>query len=104
MVDHLLQGRGLCINLIDGPTGPKGVVKPGAVRIAQKSGALLVPTFFSGPSVWQLSSWDRFMIPKPFSSVTLTFEKAIDVPPEMTRQEFEEKRSQLEKVMAPHLL
>lgn len=51
----------------DGPRGPAGVFKPGAVVLASRTGA---PLFLIGAAVnrfWQLKSWDAHRIPKPFS-------------------------------------
>ncbi|MCI0337503.1 MAG: lysophospholipid acyltransferase family protein [Acidobacteria bacterium] len=52
---------------VDGPSGPIYVAKPGAVLLAAKSGAAILPFSISIERCWRLSSWDRIEIPKPFS-------------------------------------
>lgn len=56
----------------DGPRGPARVFAPGAAVAAQRTGALIVPIRASASRAWRLKSWDRFLIPKPFSRVTVT--------------------------------
>lgn len=55
----------------DGPTGPIYQCKPGVAMLAQLSGAPLLPMSYSGTRIWQLRSWDRFMLPMPFSSIVI---------------------------------
>ena len=55
------------IHIVDGPTGPKGIVKPGLISMAQVSGAVILPVIVSAKKAWIVRSWDRFLIPKPFS-------------------------------------
>jgi len=104
MVEYLSKPGRFCIHLVDGPRGPIGRVKAGAVRIAQKTGACLIPVYFISDGFWQVGSWDRFMIPKPFSRVILRFDKKIDADSIGTDREFEERRLELETVMGPYLV
>ena len=53
----------------DGPRGPFQSVADGIVAISQKKGMKIVAFNYKADSFWQLKSWDRFMIPKPFSRV-----------------------------------
>jgi hypothetical protein len=58
-----------CAITADGPRGPAMVAKPGAALLAQLVDSP-VGTFYLLPErAWQLRSWDRFLIPKPFSRV-----------------------------------
>jgi lysophospholipid acyltransferase (LPLAT)-like uncharacterized protein len=52
---------------------------------------------FSNP--WRLKTWDRFQIPRPFSTVHVIFDKAIAVPPNLSENEFEDWRGRIEEVM-----
>ena len=62
-----------CAFTADGPRGPAMVAKPGAAQLATQVGAT-VGTFYVLPErAWQLRSWDRFLIPKPFSRVLVTW-------------------------------
>ena len=86
-------------HIVDGPTGPARIVKPGLISIAQKTGAVICPTYVFYENPWIAKSWDRFMIPKPFSRVLLRFDPFIPVPPEMTPEEFERLRRCVEETM-----
>ena len=62
-----------CAFTADGPRGPAMVAKPGAAQLATQAGTT-VGTFYVLPQrAWQLRSWDRFLIPKPFSRVLVTW-------------------------------
>jgi lysophospholipid acyltransferase (LPLAT)-like uncharacterized protein len=63
-----------CAITADGPRGPAQIAKPGTAQLAQLVGAPWVGTFNAIPlNAWELKTWDRFLIPKPFSKVLLTF-------------------------------
>jgi lysophospholipid acyltransferase (LPLAT)-like uncharacterized protein len=81
----------------DGPKGPGFQVHPGIVYIAQRTGMPMVPITNSAENRWRLSSWDRFLIPKPFSKTVIMPGEPIYVPVECTSKELEEKRKELEK-------
>lgn len=57
----------------DGPKGPAKVVQPGAILTAQKSGCPIVPVGVACSKAKRLHSWDRHMIPMPFSKACLIF-------------------------------
>ncbi|MDP3096471.1 MAG: lysophospholipid acyltransferase family protein, partial [Syntrophales bacterium] len=59
----------LAVHAVDGPQGPRGLVKAGIIRMAQLSGAPIIPVYISVNRAWILKSWDRILIPKPFSTV-----------------------------------
>ncbi len=54
----------------DGPKGPRHSVADGIVAIAQKKELEIVTFNYSASSFWQMKSWDKFIIPKPFSKLT----------------------------------
>ena len=90
----------LCaVHILDGPRGPRGVIKAGIIRMAQLSGAPIVPVYISVNRAWRLKSWDRFLIPKPFSTVCARFDKPIHVPAELDNEAFEAIRLDIEKRM-----
>jgi lysophospholipid acyltransferase (LPLAT)-like uncharacterized protein len=57
----------------DGPRGPAHVFAPGAAIAAQRTGAPLLPVRCTASRAWRLKSWDRFLIPKPFARVVITY-------------------------------
>ena len=63
-----------CAITADGPRGPSQIAKPGTAQLAQLVGAPWVGTFYALPlNAWTLKTWDRFLIPKPFSKVLIAF-------------------------------
>lgn len=54
----------------DGPRGPRHSMAEGIVAIAQKKKAKIVLFNYQASSFWQLKSWDKFVVPKPFSTIT----------------------------------
>lgn len=86
-------------HIVDGPTGPPCVIKPGLLRVAQVAGKAVVPTITSGEKKWVFNSWDKFMVPKPFSRVMIRFGDAIYVEPDLDEAAFEEKRLLIENSM-----
>lgn len=72
-----------CAITADGPRGPMYVAKPGASQLARSVGppngdgkpaGTWVGSFYALPDKsWQLKSWDRFLIPKPFTRVVVTW-------------------------------
>ena len=103
MIEHLLT-HGLGAHILDGPTGPIGKVKAGVIKMAQKTDALVVPLYAHAEHAWFFNSWDKFMLPKPFSKVTLTFGDEIQLTPDGTSSDFEAKRQLLETTMLPGLI
>ncbi len=65
---------------IDGPRGPCYVAKPGPVLLARMTGAPIVPFYIAIEDAWVLNTWDRFMIPKPFSRALMRVAGNIHVP------------------------
>jgi len=62
-----------CAITADGPRGPAMVAKPGVVQLAQLVNTTVSTCYVYPHSAWQLRSWDRFLIPKPFSRVTIAW-------------------------------
>jgi lysophospholipid acyltransferase (LPLAT)-like uncharacterized protein len=103
MISHLERFR-LAGHIVDGPRGPAGEVKAGVIRMAQATGAVIVPFYVSADRRWLFNSWDRFLLPKPFSRVTLRFEAPIHLEDVMDNGGFERQRRRLEAIMRPELI
>jgi len=69
----------------DGPKGPYRSVHQGLILAAQKTGAPIVPLAWAGSRVKELSSWDRFMIPKPFGRVVVCHGDPVVIPADEDR-------------------
>ena len=88
----------------DGPRGPAGVVQGGVMMMALKSGAALVPVGISARPCIRVNSWDKFLVPLPFSKAVMIFGEPIHVPKgadeetvELLRIELEQEIHRLEK-------
>ncbi|MGD9106687.1 MAG: lysophospholipid acyltransferase family protein [Desulfobacterales bacterium] len=86
-------------HIVDGPRGPRGVVKPGLLIISKVSGMPIIPTIISAEKKWVFNSWDRFIVPKPFSRVIIRFGDEINVPNSLQGPAFEKKRSSIEDTL-----
>ncbi len=102
MIDHLKTYR-LGAHLLDGPTGPIGRVKAGAIKIALEAGAVVIPLYSSADKAWFFNSWDKFMLPKPFSRVCITYGREIRLEASDNADDFERHRLYLENAMRPRL-
>jgi lysophospholipid acyltransferase (LPLAT)-like uncharacterized protein len=87
------------VHAVDGPRGPRGLIKAGIIRMAQLSGAPIIPVYISVNRAWTLRSWDRFLIPKPFSTIRVRWDNPIPVPAELDHALFETIRLDIEKRM-----
>ncbi len=67
---------------IDGPRGPRGVAKKGPVLLARMSGAAITAFYVAVERAWVLNTWDKLVIPKPFSRIYVRFARKIFVPPD----------------------
>ncbi len=79
MANVLEQGESVAFT-IDGPRGPKYVAKPGPVRLSKMTGLPMGAFYVALSDAWVLNSWDRFMIPKPFSKALACLSRKIVVP------------------------
>ncbi len=95
MKKALSAGTDVCVTP-DGPRGPRYVLQPGIIKIAQKTQAPIIPIHIQYSRAWRLSSWDRFVIPKPFSLVNITFDQPIRIPISLNSEELERYRKNLE--------
>jgi len=83
----------------DGPRGPRHVLQAGAIYMAMRSGHPLVPVTSSGWPKWTFNSWDRFNLPKPFSTLLVRLDRPMYVPPNLDEKEREKYRLEFEKQM-----
>jgi lysophospholipid acyltransferase (LPLAT)-like uncharacterized protein len=73
----------------DGPKGPVFVAKPGPVLLAQKTGIPIVAFHIAVEDAWTLNTWDRFIIPKPFTRALICMSKCIGVPAQLDAGQLE---------------
>jgi lysophospholipid acyltransferase (LPLAT)-like uncharacterized protein len=64
----------------DGPRGPRQVLQNGAVYLASRAGLAIVPMGFAFDRPWRAASWDRFVLPRPFTRAACYLGTPIPVP------------------------
>jgi hypothetical protein len=84
----------------DGPKGPRHEVADGVVVMAQKTGAKVVLVRIIPTKYWQLRSWDKFIIPKPFG----TLNYYTTAPLELASLEMQEARDLIKNELQKHEL
>ena len=99
MVRELRAGHPTAFT-VDGPRGPAGVAKAGAVWLAMASGCPLVPFHAEADRFWTLRSWDCAQIPKPFSRVAFVVDEPLHVPRGLDEAGIEICRGQLDARLA----
>ncbi len=83
MVYHVRAGRMGALT-VDGPKGPARVVQPGVVRLARLTNAWILPISFSSSSPMFFRSWDRYLLPKPFSRNFVSYGEPFPIGPEVS--------------------
>ena len=83
----------------DGPRGPAYELGPGIIFLAQKTGAAVLPINMEYSSCWRVKSWDRFIIPRPFSKVRVIIGQPERITPTSNDEEFEAERLRLQNAM-----
>ncbi len=91
----LQQGWAVAFS-IDGPRGPRNKVKPGPVALARSSSVPLATFHIAVEDAWVLNTWDRLIIPKPFSRVLMRFGRLIPVPAEASDEDVERYQQELQ--------
>lgn len=94
-----LQDGGELIIVPDGPRGPNRKMKLGALKLAQETGAFLVPFTFSSSRKKSLKSWDQFLIFRPFSKVVVIYGPPSSVKPGLDEEDLEKERQRMERFM-----
>ncbi len=92
------SGLDTCITP-DGPRGPRYEVHPGMVKLAAATGAPIIPIHVTFSNAWRLRTWDRFVIPKPFSRVRVVFDHPLVIEPTADGEAFERLRLRVEQTM-----
>jgi len=95
-----LRKGGELIIIPDGPRGPDRLLKPGCLKLAQDTGALLIPWSFSASRKKSLGSWDRFLLFYPFSRIVAIYGKPMNVSPALDEAEFETERKRVEQALS----
>jgi lysophospholipid acyltransferase (LPLAT)-like uncharacterized protein len=97
IIHHFKEGH-RCAITPDGPRGPRREIKMGVLNIARMTGCPVVPFAFEAEHCWRLKSWDRFIIPKPFSRAVFVYGNPIRVPRHGGPEYLKEIQDELDRV------
>lgn len=98
LVRLIRMGRDIAITP-DGPRGPKYSLGPGVILLAQNTGARIIPVHARFSRCLRMKTWDGFIIPLPFSTVSVTIAESLEFPGNLSEEKFETARKQLEELL-----
>ena len=84
---------------IDGPRGPRHVVKPGPVLLARATAVPMVGFHMAVEKAWVLNTWDKLIIPKPFSRVLMRVSREMPVPSDEDESRQEQCQAELQAAL-----
>lgn len=92
---HILEAGRTAIFTADGPRGPIYQTKMGPIKLAQMTGRPIGSFYLLPERAWTLRSWDRFLVPKPFTRICVSWAQWTHVPTDLPAEQFETKRQEL---------
>lgn len=95
----VLRREGRIVIIADGSRGPRCKVQPGLLQIAGITGAPLIPISFDARRKWVFKSWDRFILPFPFTRCTVNAGAPIQIPRQTDEEVLQQKQVQLEGIL-----
>jgi len=98
MRSHLEKGKSVAFT-IDGPRGPKYVAKPGPVVLARATALPMAAFYVAIEKAWVLNTWDRFVIPKPFSKALVRIGAKVYVPSDADDNQMIDYHQQLQAAL-----
>ncbi len=91
----VIDGGGPAIFTADGPRGPIYQTKMGPIKLAQLTGARIGAFHLEPERAWVMGSWDRFLVPAPFTRIVVSWARWTEVPRDLPPDEFEAYRQRL---------
>jgi lysophospholipid acyltransferase (LPLAT)-like uncharacterized protein len=82
----------------DGPRGPRRISKPGIIRLASETGALIIPMAIAANKFIRLNSWDKLFIMLPFSRCALVYHEPIYIPAGLDSSQIKEYSKKLDTI------
>ncbi len=96
MARSIQDGKAEVLITADGPKGPACRVKEGAVQLAAKTGAWVIPISWSASRVKVFEkSWDRFLLPLPFGRIRFAYGRPLRIPADLSPTAMEEAMAML---------
>lgn len=94
----LRDGCDVCITP-DGPRGPRYHFEPGVVKLAQSAGTPIIPIHATYGAAWRIKTWDRLVIPQPFSRVRVTFGEVLHIAPKLDDAAFSAECERIQAIL-----
>jgi lysophospholipid acyltransferase (LPLAT)-like uncharacterized protein len=92
---RVIENGSPAIFTADGPRGPIYETKMGPIKLAQLSGAPIGVFHLQPERAWVMNSWDRFLIPRPFTRIVVSWAQGVTVPADLAPDQLELKRQEL---------
>jgi lysophospholipid acyltransferase (LPLAT)-like uncharacterized protein len=92
---RIIENGRTAIFTADGPRGPIYQTKMGPIKLAQSTGAPIGAFHLEPERAWAINSWDRFLVPKPFTRIVVSWAQWTHVPADLAADQFETKREEL---------
>lgn len=93
------EHQSAAVTLPDGPKGPPREAKPGTTVLAQLTGLPILPVGLAISRSWRIKSWDRMLVPKPFSHIVVACGEPIEVPRSASTEALETTTSNLQTTL-----
>jgi lysophospholipid acyltransferase (LPLAT)-like uncharacterized protein len=97
MIKYLKEKKRPGAIIPDGPRGPRFKVQPGIITLAKKTGYPVVPVSYSAKKIKIFKSWDRFILPFPFTTCRLIYGDPVYVASDADKEEENRCKNRLEK-------
>jgi len=92
---RVIESGRTAIFTADGPRGPIYETKMGPIKLAQITGAPIGAFHLEPERAWRMRSWDRFLVPKPFTRICVSWAQWTHVPADLPSEDFETRRREL---------
>lgn len=95
----VIEADGVAAFTIDGPRGPVYIAKPGPTLLARNTGQPIRCFYIALHDAWVLDSWDRFLIPRPFTKAHVRWSAPIAIPRDASSEELAQYHRQMQDAL-----
>lgn len=95
----VIEAQGIAAFTIDGPRGPIYIAKPGPTLLARNTGQPIRCFYVAVRDAWIMNSWDRFMIPKPFTRAHVRWSAPIAIPKETSSEDLQRYHGEMQDAL-----
>jgi len=98
LIKVLRRGQRIIV-VADGSRGPRHKAQSGSIHLAAITGVPVIPLAWDARTKIEFNSWDRFVLPLPFTRITLNMGEPIHVPRGASDGVIQEKTLELETAL-----